>query len=243
MIRSLIIAVVVIGFISCEDEDDCAIDFGEPFVVFEGEEYCLPDGSTLFISEFNSQSYCPCNALCNWPGEGYIGCIWTDPSGSTSTIKIHEVRENYNPSWASITNLTLNDACEVDILSAELKIEKSNVANCTEALQVSLDLYENGPSDDVYIYSAAIYEDCLTIGFLASGCTASQWQLSLLDRGDMALAENGERSLRLSLANSEECDNVIYKEQSFDISILKNDSTEFYDLNLFEHDGALQYRF
>ena len=93
--------------------------------------------------------------------------------------------------------------------------------NCDAEVIISKQEYINAPSDYLTINSASIPEDCLTISFSSSGCDGSSWVVKLIDSGAVAESSPCQRSLRLSLKNSELCDAVISKKISFDISKLQ----------------------
>ena len=91
---------------------------------------------------------------------------------------------------------------------------------CNQSVIISNTLYNNvieQPSID----SLEINEDCLKIVFSSSGCSGDSWELQLIDANEIAESNPVQRSLKLSIVNTEVCLAVITKELTFDISQLQ----------------------
>jgi hypothetical protein len=93
--------------------------------------------------------------------------------------------------------------------------------DCPDKVIISESAYKDPPEDELTIISSAIMDDCMTIEFSSSGCDGSKWEIKLIDANVIMESYPVQRNLRLSLRNTEECDAVITKKVSFDISPLQ----------------------
>jgi len=119
-----ILAIVIAVFlISCSSDSDCANSFGTPFEVREGRTFCLPDNSSIVIDEI-SESYCPCDAQCIWEGEAVIVFRRITEDGEETTVTINEIMNQDNPDWAAITEVLVTEACDPDIGSISMVINR-----------------------------------------------------------------------------------------------------------------------
>lgn len=113
---------------------------------------------------------------------------------------------------------------------------------CPKQVVISEAEYKNAPADDLIILRASLSENCLSIEFTASGCDGSAWEINLIDANVVMESYPVQRNIRLSLRNLEECDAVISKTVSFDISPLQLDYDEIL-LNLTNSDDQLLYKY
>lgn len=103
-------------------------------------------------------------------------------------------------------------------------------ATCELTTLISSEEYQNAPSDELTIINLEISDDCLTINFRAGGCNGKSWEYKLIDSDNIdflvttdepSTGQLAQRNLRLSLKNVEDCEAVITKAASFDISNLR----------------------
>jgi len=120
--EKLLWIIMVIGCISCGSESDCGNAFGTPFDIREGRTYCLTDDTSIVIDEI-SESYCPCNADCIWEGEAQVTLRRVSPDGE-ETFTIHEVRNEDDPSWLRIHEVSITEACDPDIASISITVSR-----------------------------------------------------------------------------------------------------------------------
>lgn len=97
---------------------------------------------------------------------------------------------------------------------------------CEHQAIISLNDFNNAPTDEITLNSWSIKENCLTINFSSSGCDGDTWKVKLIDSGVIMESHPIQRSLILSLENKELCEAYITKEVSFDISELKIDAKQ-----------------
>jgi len=116
--------------------------------------------------------------------------------------------------------------------------KKDIAPTCDQAVVVSNNEFNNAPNDEVVISEILITENCLNITFQASGCDGNNWDVKLIDKGEIAESLPPQRTLRLSLNNPEDCLAFITKTLSFDITTLQVDTEEVI-LNIDNEDGFL----
>lgn len=133
-----------------------------------------------------------------------------------------------------ISPLLLSQSCESETIDPN--------PDCPERVEISSKLYAEAPSDELSILSAVISGDCLEIEFTASGCDGSAWEIKLIDADVIMESYPVQRNIRISLKNQEECDAVITKELSFDISPLQLDYDKIL-LNLTNSGDQLLYEY
>ncbi len=97
----------------------------------------------------------------------------------------------------------------------------NNQTACSQNVIVSQTEYQNAPNDLFSIIEMTITGDCLNIKFGASGCDGNNWIVKLIDSGTIAESYPCQRTLRLSLDNTEMCTAVPTKEISFNIKDLQ----------------------
>lgn len=119
--------------------------------------------------------------------------------------------------------------------------EPADPGACDKAVIVSKTLFETAPDDQFYLKDLKINGDCLTIAFQSSGCSGKNWEVELIDRGDLIKTNPSQRTLRLSLKNGEICDALISKEISFNIKKLRSEGTDRVELNVSGKSILYQY--
>jgi hypothetical protein len=120
--------------------------------------------------------------------------------------------------------------------------DDDNSINCDNEVVISNDQYNTAPNDELTITDLEIIENCLKISYNASGCSGDSWELKLIDSGNIAESQPPQRTIRLSLNNEEECDAVISKEMTFDISDLMVEGNQVW-LNLANSDDQILYEY
>jgi len=115
--------------------------------------------------------------------------------------------------------------------------------DCITEVTIDLDLYDKGPKDDVQLLSSAISGDCLMLSISASGCDGSTWTTAIYDQGLVAESSPEQRYLRISLDNREECDAVITKDITFDLSPIQIQNDGRLILNIQGSDESLLYNY
>jgi len=113
---------------------------------------------------------------------------------------------------------------------------------CPEPVIISENEFRDAPADELTIISAEIINDCLNIEFASSGCDGSTWEINLYDANVIKESYPVQRDLRLSLKNQEECDAVITRNVSYDISPLQLDYDRIF-LNLINSGEQLLYEY
>ena len=93
--------------------------------------------------------------------------------------------------------------------------------NCEVPGIVDQDQFGNDSSDEFDIVDVMLDGDCLEIEFRAGGCSGDTWELKFV--GSEALDDSfpQQRSVRLILKDEEDCEAIISKIVSFDISDFK----------------------
>ena len=97
---------------------------------------------------------------------------------------------------------------------------------CDDTVLVSRTDFDVAPNDDVFIRVVSLSGDCLHVEFAAGGCDGSTWIVKLIDANEIAESQPPQRSIRLSLDDDEDCEALISKELSFDITELRVDGNE-----------------
>ena len=108
---------------------------------------------------------------------------------------------------------------------------------CDQRTLVDGDLYETAPDDAFFFEEIELREDCLEITFHSSGCDGSRWVTKLIDAEAILESFPVQRVLRLSLENDEECDVVITKTLSFDLTPIQLEAYDRIILNIEGYEG------
>lgn len=108
----------------------------------------------------------------------------------------------------------------LSMFACTVEEDDGGTSSCDAKVVVSPTDYKNAPADPVTIESVTQSGNCVTIVYSSSGCSGDTWEVKLIDSGTVLDSDPPQRSLRLSLQNDEECDMVIKKEMSFDLSSL-----------------------
>ena len=128
------------------------------------------------------------------------------------------------------------------ILSCSNDDDNGNQNNCDFETIISAEQYQNAPNDQIEINSLDINDNCLKINFSSSGCDGNNWELKLIDSGDIMESNPPQRNLRLSLKNEESCEAYITKELTFDITNLKVDGNKV-QLNILSSEENILYEY
>ncbi|MEL6863184.1 MAG: hypothetical protein AAFP19_02140 [Bacteroidota bacterium] len=116
-------------------------------------------------------------------------------------------------------------------------------SNCDFELVFSIDQFNNGPADPLIFKNVEIVDNCMQITFSAGGCDGESWEMELIDSTLVLDSDPAQRTLRLSLRDMEDCEALITKEVSFDLSALKeNDSGQVW-LNIIDYDIPVLYEY
>ncbi len=99
--------------------------------------------------------------------------------------------------------------------------DDKNQNNCDFNTLISSEQFKNSPSDQLDINNLEINNDCLKINFSSGGCSGDTWVVKLIDKGITTKSIPPQRSLKLSLKNSELCEALFIRELTFDISNLQ----------------------
>ena len=126
------------------------------------------------------------------------------------------------------------------ILSCSNDDDNGSQNNCDFETIISAEQYQNAPNDQIEINSLDINDNCLKINFSSSGCDGNNWELKLIDSGDIMESNPPQRNLRLSLKNEESCEAYITKELTFDITNLKIDGNKV-QLNILSSEENILY--
>ena len=108
----------------------------------------------------------------------------------------------------------------------------SNQSDCDSDVIISQTEYNNAPNHPVTILDMSIDGNCLKIKFGASGCSADNWTVKLIDCEVVAEPIPSQRTLRLSLNDIGDCDAYISKEMSFNIKNLQIEGNRSVKLNI-----------
>ncbi len=118
--------------------------------------------------------------------------------------------------------------------------------HCEFVTVSSSEAFANAPADDHMINDLTIRDGCLEINFSAGGCSGETWVFQLIDseRVDFMVTQDvpssgrlAQRRLRLSLEDNEDCEALITREATFDISNLQVAGENRVELNF---DNTLQ---
>ncbi len=121
--------------------------------------------------------------------------------------------------------------------------DEAVIHNCDNTTVISAELYENAPSDSLEIHTLDIDGDCLKINFDSGGCNGESWELILIDSGDIAESFPPQRFLRLSLKNEEECEALITREMTFDVSNVQVEGGNQVNLHITNSEESILYEY
>ena len=118
-------------------------------------------------------------------------------------------------------------------------------SSCDQTVLIDSYAYINNESSFFNINSVEIIDDCLSINFSSSGCSANSWQVNLIDSEAIWESFPAQRSLIFSLENKELCLAYITKDISFDISSLQlnNQTSLLLNIENGENDFQILYEY
>lgn len=100
-----------------------------------------------------------------------------------------------------------------------------------ETVIIDNNLYKETATNNYTITNVKLNGNLLTIKISASGCDGNSWKAILVDANEILESSPVQRNIKLSLENKELCLAVFEREFTFDLSILKEDFSDFF-LNL-----------
>lgn len=103
--------------------------------------------------------------------------------------------------------------------------EDSNIITCDKEPIINNQLLINSTNDNLVINKIELVNDCLKINFSSAGCNDDSMEVELISSSIME-SKPPQRRLRLFLNNNENCEALITKEISFNISNLKSTNNE-----------------
>jgi len=106
---------------------------------------------------------------------------------------------------------------------------------CGNIVEVNPSIYNTLPPISHRIDAISIEGNCLNIIIENSGCDGSQWEVKLIDSGDIAESLPVQRFLKVTLSNPESCKAIIRKEFSFDLDPIRIDEEDKIILNIQEY--------
>ena len=113
--------------------------------------------------------------------------------------------------------------------------------DCDAQAIISSEDYTNTSSTGPTINSIEITDDCLKVSYSAGGCSGDTWELKLIDSEATTKSFPAQRSLMFSLKDEEECEALITKEITFDISNLQIEGDDKVRLNIANLDNSILY--
>ena len=127
------------------------------------------------------------------------------------------------------------------MLSCQDKIDNNL---CNQAILIDSNAYSNTTSNNFFINSIEIIDNCLIINYGASGCDGNSWQEKLIDSELILESSPPQRNLAFSLENFELCTAYFTKEVSFDISSLQvGGQSVFLNIENGENDFKVLYEY
>ena len=118
-------------------------------------------------------------------------------------------------STAILVTMLFFIACEDEKGDAKL--------DCDQTARISASEYPTAPDDPVTIEEVMINKNCLNFRYTATACNGNTWAVELIDSGDVMESQPPRRDIVFVLHNDEECDAIVTKEVSFDVSPLQVD--------------------
>ena len=117
-----------------------------------------------------------------------------------------------------------------------------STGTCEEQVQVSDDLYENGPSDDITISNAFIFEDCLDVTFrYGGGCGEVEAHLFASTGEGESLPPT--RFIRVGFKDEDDCEALLVYTKTFDLTPLRSGAYSAVLLQLEGYDEVLEYSY
>lgn len=113
-------------------------------------------------------------------------------------------------------------------------------AGCAILAQANSELFNDAPADSHTIDNVQLVGDCIFIEFSAGGCSGDTWEVNLYGSESVLFSEPPQRSIRLSLLDTEECEAAITQSVSFDVSAFKVLGSDVM-LNLTGYDELIEY--
>ncbi len=139
------------------------------------------------------------------------------------------------PHFTVIFSLLIFGACNSD----DNTVPSSEV--CDFMVEISASEYEAATTSNYTIVDAQINQDCLIIQISSSGCDGESWVVQLFDSGAIAESFPEQRFIALDLTNEEECDAVISRTYSFELTLLRISESGEIILNLNSWEGGISY--
>jgi len=112
---------------------------------------------------------------------------------------------------------------------------------CDFMVEISSSEYGATTTTNYTIEDVQINQDCLVIQLSSSGCDGESWVVQLFDSGAIAESFPEQRFIALDLNNEEECDAVISRTYSFELTPLRISESGEVILNLDGWNGLISY--
>ena len=122
------------------------------------------------------------------------------------------------------TTFTVFTACQDN----DTTIEPS----CGENVIVNETRYNATDTTTYSITNVSVTDTCIVIRISSNGCDGKTWATSLIDSEQVSTTNPPQRFLRLELVNNEDCQTLVERANTFDISSLVSNSNEPLTLNL-----------
>lgn len=129
-------------------------------------------------------------------------------------------------------------------------------SSCDFETLISAEQYTNAPSDELTINSVELNTNCLEVNISSSGCDGDSWNLELIDSGDVIFqtitvepsepSTGGDlaiRRLKLVLENNEECQALITRTFTFDITNLQVENESEVELDFQDTLSSVLYEY
>lgn len=237
------------AFSSCNDNADEGgnnlktegLEIGKTIEMELGETFENPELGLSLRVENIGDSRCPVGANCIWEGNAAVEFqLITKNENYTFTLDTHSPPGFNNETVIEGFKYQLLDVLPYPVEGEEQPTKRVKIlvdfetgAPCDQDVIIDKEEFENAPSDPFDVERYEIVGNCLKIKFSAGGCDGNSWVVKLIDLGTVAESLPCQRTLRLSLDNTEECAAYITKEISFNIEDLQIAGNNCVQLNIF----------
>ncbi|MEZ4910243.1 MAG: hypothetical protein R2774_05225 [Saprospiraceae bacterium] len=114
--------------------------------------------------------------------------------------------------------------CVSAFLSCTRNETNNSSLTCEKACILNDDTFNSlVPNEELSISMAFFQDGCLTVEYSSGGCDGSTWVTSLVASQSIVETNPPMREIKLNLIDNEDCEALIYKTSSFDVSDLRGD--------------------
>lgn len=114
--------------------------------------------------------------------------------------------------------------------------------NCDKCVLIDREAFNETKTTNYIFQEIKIDGNCLKIKYAAGGCNGRSFEEDLIDSGSIAETATVQRNLKFKLVEDEDCEVLITKEVSFDLTPLQTNNSKIL-LNIEQWEESILYEY